>query len=116
MNEIGTGIAPNEITPLIDFIVTALVPLRKTYTMLNIHGYFHLKQAINILQALSEKDFTKENIKKSLMQIADKLENRGGLLHPVRYALSGKDQSPDPFIIAEILGKNETLSRLQKAV
>ena len=76
----------------------------------------NLKQAINILQALSEKDFTKENIKKSLMQIADKLENRGGLLHPVRYALSGKDQSPDPFIIAEILGKNETLSRLQKAV
>ena len=47
MNEIGTDIAPNEITPLIDFIVTALVPLRKTYTMLNIHGYFHLKQAIN---------------------------------------------------------------------
>ena len=76
----------------------------------------NLKQAINILQALSEKDFTKENVKKSLMQIADKLENRGELLHPVRYALSGKDQSPDPFTIAEILGKNETLSRLQKAI
>ena len=39
------------------------------------------------------------------MQIANTLENRGELLHPVRYALSGLDKSPDPFIIAEILGK-----------
>ena len=48
--------------------------------------------------------------------IADNLESRGELLHPVRYALSGKDQSPDPFTIASIIGKNETISRLQKAI
>ena len=65
---------------------------------------------------MKEKDFTNENIKNALMQIADKLENRGELLHPVRYALSGLDKSPDPFIIADVLGKNETLSRLQKAI
>mgnify|MGYP001602302492 CR=1 FL=1 len=76
----------------------------------------NLKQALNVLEGLNEKDFTKENIKKVLMQIADKLESRGELLHPVRYALSGMDKSPDPFIIASIIGKNETLSRLQKAV
>ena len=68
------------------------------------------------LEKLNEKDFTKENIKNILMKIAEKLENRGELLHPVRYALSGLDKSPDPFVIAEILGKNETLSRLQKAI
>jgi hypothetical protein len=50
------------------------------------------------------------------MLIADHLESRGELLHPVRFALSGLDKSPDPFIIAEILGKDETLSRLQKAI
>jgi len=76
----------------------------------------NLSQAINGLSKLEEKDFINENIKNTLIQIADKLENRGELLHPVRYALSGLDKSPDPFIIAEILGKNETLSRLQKAV
>jgi len=76
----------------------------------------NLKQAINALQGLEEKDFDQENIKSILMTVADKLENRGELLHPVRFALSGLDKSPDPFIIAEILGKNETLSRLQKAV
>ena len=76
----------------------------------------NLKEAVNALEKINEKDFTNENIKNVLMQIADKLENRGELLHPVRYALSGLDKSPDPFIIAEILGKNETLSRLQKAI
>lgn len=75
-----------------------------------------LKLAIKALENLSENDFTAENIKNSLMKIADSLQSRGELLHPVRYALSGADKSPDPFIIGEILGKNETLSRLQKAV
>jgi glutamyl-tRNA synthetase len=76
----------------------------------------NILQAIKELEKLDEKDFTNENIKNILMAIADKLENRGELLHPVRYALSGLDKSPDPFIIAEILGKNETLLRLQKAI
>lgn len=76
----------------------------------------NLKQAINALKNLSEKDFDRENIKTALMTIADKLDSRGEVLHPVRFALSGLEKSPDPFIIAEILGKDETLSRLQKAI
>ena len=76
----------------------------------------NLKLSINALMSLDENNFTKENIKNVLMLIADSLESRGELLHPVRFALSGKDQSPDPFIIASIIGKNETLHRLQKAI
>ena len=76
----------------------------------------NLKLAIKVLENLNEKNFTPEIIKNSLMQIADNLDSRGELLHPIRYALSGKDKSPDPFIIASIIGKNETLSRLQKAI
>jgi len=76
----------------------------------------NLKQVLNALEKLEEKDFNKENIKIKLMAIADSLYSRGEVLHPVRFALSGLDKSPDPFIIAEILGKNETLSRLQKAI
>ena len=76
----------------------------------------NLKEAYKALEKLNENDFTLENIKSTLIQIADKLESRGELLHPVRFALSGLDKSPDPFTIAEILGKNETLSRLQKAI
>ncbi len=76
----------------------------------------NLRLAAKALEELSEKDFGKENIKKVLLKVANDLENRGELLHPVRFALSGLDQSPDPFTIAEILGRNETLSRLQKAL
>lgn len=76
----------------------------------------NLKIAIKALDNLTEENFTADDIKNTLMIIADSLESRGELLHPVRYALSGLDKSPDPFIIASIIGKNETLSRLQKAV
>lgn len=76
----------------------------------------NLRKAVASLEQIPEKNFNLENIKTSLMSIADKLESRGALLHPVRYALSGLDKSPDPFIIASIIGKNETLSRLQKAI
>jgi glutamyl-tRNA synthetase len=76
----------------------------------------NLKMAIEALQNLPDHGFNVENIKAALMQIAVMLPSKGELLHPVRYALSGRDKSPDPFTIAEILGKNETISRLQKAV
>jgi glutamyl-tRNA synthetase len=76
----------------------------------------NLKLAINALEKMEDDDFNLENIKNALMSIADKLDSRGEMLHPVRFALSGLDKSPDPFTIASILGKNETISRLQKAV
>lgn len=76
----------------------------------------NINSAISALKEIDEGNFTKENVKDSLMKIADSLDSRGELLHPIRFALSGLDKSPDPFIIAEILGKNETISRLQKAL
>ncbi len=78
--------------------------------------FSNIDLAIKSLEQIEEKDFNIENIKNSLMSIADSLENRGALLHPIRYALSGLSKSPDPFIIASILGKNETLKRLKNAI
>lgn len=74
----------------------------------------NLKKVILELKNIPEDLFTKDNIKEKLMVLADSLENRGSLLHPLRFTLSGLDKSPDPFIIASILGKDETISRLQK--
>jgi glutamyl/glutaminyl-tRNA synthetase len=76
----------------------------------------NLKLAIRALEVINDKDFNQENIKEALLANTLKLGSRGELLHPVRFALSGLDKSPDPFIIASILGKNETLLRLQKAI
>lgn len=76
----------------------------------------NLRLAIKALENLSENNFTAEIIKNTLMSVANNLESKGELLHPVRFALSGLEKSPDPFTIASIIGKNETISRLQKAV
>ncbi|MFH1608710.1 MAG: hypothetical protein ABH951_01675, partial [Patescibacteria group bacterium] len=76
----------------------------------------NLKLAISALEKINENNFEQNNIKEALLEVANNLESRGELLHPVRYVLSGLDKSPDPFIIAEILGKNETISRLQKGI
>lgn len=74
----------------------------------------NLKLAVEALENLPS--FGMEDVKQALMQVAEKLGSKGELLHPVRFALSGLDRSPDPFIIASILGKDETLSRLQKFI
>jgi glutamyl-tRNA synthetase len=44
-----------------------------------------------------------------------KMEDRGKLLWPLRVALTGKEKSPGPFEIAEILGKENTLKRIKHA-
>jgi len=76
----------------------------------------NLKEALEILEMTEEKDFNKENIKILMMEIAINKDNRGQVLHPLRYSLSGLDKSPDPFILAEILGKSETILRVNKAI
>jgi glutamyl-tRNA synthetase len=43
-------------------------------------------------------------------------KNKGFLLWPLRVALSGKQFSPSPFEIAEILGREKTLKRIENAV
>jgi glutamyl-tRNA synthetase len=60
-------------------------------------------------------------VKGILMPLADAEEikgkgGRGALLWPLRYALSGQERSPDPFTLIAILGKEETLSRVKKAI
>lgn len=75
-----------------------------------------LEKSISGIEKIDEHEFTVEVIKKVLMELASEFSSRGILLHSVRYALSGKENSPDPFTIASIIGKNETLSRLQKAI
>lgn len=72
----------------------------------------YLKACIDILSALN--DFNKESVKSAIWPLAEE-KGKGNVLWPMRYALSGKDKSPDPFTICEILGKEESIKRLQSA-
>lgn len=60
-------------------------------------------------------------IKEALMPLADAEEakgkgGRGAMLWPLRYALSGQERSPDPFTLVSILGVDEAISRIRKAI
>ena len=57
----------------------------------------------------------------AIMPFADAEEakgkgGRGAVLWPLRYALSGRERSPDPFTIIAILGPSESSTRIQKAI
>ncbi len=73
----------------------------------------HLEKVHELLSTVS--DWNAENIKSAIWPYADE-KGKGNVLWPLRYSLSGKDQSPDPIEIASVLGKEETLNRINFAV
>lgn len=56
-----------------------------------------------------------ETIKSAVWDYAESV-GRGDFLWPLRFALSGKDKSPDPFTLAYIFGKEEAVRRLDTAL
>lgn len=74
-----------------------------------------LNTVLDIIKNINPNDFNKDMVKDAIWPYADK-EGRGGVLSPFRYALSGKERSPDPFTISEIIGKDETIKRLIYAI
>lgn len=79
-----------------------------------------LKGLIEPLKGLSE-GLSGEAIKETIMPFADAEEargkgGRGAVLWPLRYALSGRERSPDPFTIISIIGPEMAVSRLHAAL
>ncbi len=73
-----------------------------------------LEMVLPLVESFS--DFpTSQEAKDAIWNLAEK-EGRGEILWPLRVALSGKDKSPDPFDLIEILGKDVSLHRIQKAI
>jgi glutamyl/glutaminyl-tRNA synthetase len=74
------------------------------------------------------KDSNPEEAKKNLEKIYDVLDDKeaimtyatlvgkGNVLWPLRYALSGKEKSPDPFTLLQILGTEEAQTRVKRAI
>ncbi|MDE2172464.1 MAG: glutamate--tRNA ligase [Patescibacteria group bacterium] len=78
-------------------------------------AHAHLSKALPILSSVADADFGKNTVKDALWDYAER-EGRGDVLWPIRVALTGQAQSPDPFIAAEILGRQESLTRLAAAI
>ena len=75
----------------------------------------HLERIIELLKKIDENNFTPENIKEAVWNYADE-RGRGNVLWPFRMALTGLDKSPDPFSVADVLDKEETIKRLRNAI
>ena len=60
---------------------------------------------------------TKEDFEKSLDELASSLKiGKGNFVHPLRIAVSGVGEGPGIFDIVSIIGKDETLSRIETAL
>ena len=75
----------------------------------------NLKILANELDKIDEISFNKVSSEKIIMPFTENY-GVGDLLWPLRMALSGKQASPGPFEILEVLGKKESLERIKIAI
>lgn len=75
----------------------------------------HLSECAKLITGIADDKFNPEIIKDALWPYAES-NGRGDVLWPLRVAVTGQDRSPDPFISAYIIGKSETLQRIESAL
>jgi glutamyl-tRNA synthetase len=73
---------------------------------------------IEVKESLKDLDnFVAFEIEKAFASIVEKLQTKlGNVAQPVRVAMTGKTESPGIFEVIEIVGKEKTLKRLEKAI
>lgn len=83
------------------------VPFTKIFT--------HLTHVRKCVADVADVEFSAEKLEEVIMPYADQ-EGRGEVMWPLRVALSGLKNSPGPFEIMQVLGKEESLKRIDAAV
>lgn len=76
----------------------------------------HLEWIKNRLSTSDDELFSDVEKTKSLVFDYATEMGRGEVLWPLRVALSGKEKSPDPFTLMYVLGKEESLVRINNAL
>lgn len=74
-----------------------------------------LSKIQEILSQISKPEFNREVLSSLIMKLTEG-RSRGEVFWPLRAALSGKMTSPDPLVIAEILGKDESMKRISLGI
>lgn len=73
-----------------------------------------LQVAKEKIESLSDSDFEAKKLEEILLAWVDEHTlGRGETLWPLRVALTGREKSPSPFEVAAVLGKTETLRRIE---
>ncbi len=74
----------------------------------------YLTEIIQKIETLPDVP-TSQEVNDTLMPYANE-KGRAQVLWPLRYALSGATHSPDPFTIISIIGKKESIERINTAI
>ncbi len=75
----------------------------------------NLELAAQTIEKIPENNFDLDTVTTELMIVADQ-KGRGEFLWPLRVALAGADKSPAPFELAFVLGKKDSLLRINIAL
>jgi len=70
----------------------------------------------SLLSKIKNENWTKEILESTLLVEEEKIGDRGSLLWPLRVSLTNKKNSAGPFEIAEILGKEKTIGRIENVL
>jgi len=110
----------SEIIEMVDFFfeeqITFPTNLLKWKEMTNEEIKGSLELLEKVLGGISPEAWTKENLESILLPEAEKIGDRGKLLWPLRVSLCGKQSSAGPFEIADVLGKDKTIKRIQQVI
>lgn len=117
--ERGRAITLQDLAGALDFVF-ALPSYELSLLSWKDQSQKEVKESLSVAQACVEKipdgEYTIEKLKEQLLEEAQRRQDKGRLLWPLRVALSGKRNSPGPFEIAYALGKKETLNRIRHAL
>lgn len=75
----------------------------------------HLLKTKELLDVSTIEYPTEDEAKNTVWAYAEE-KGRGNVLWPLRIALSGKEKSPNPFALISVLGKTESLKRIDNAI
>jgi len=76
----------------------------------------HLSWVLDVFKKANSDSFIDiETIKALVFDYATE-KGRGNVLWPLRVSLSGKEKSPDPFTLVYILGRDESMARIETAI
>ncbi len=75
----------------------------------------HLVEVKKLLETVDTATFSADAVKQTIWAYVE-AKGKGDVLWPLRMALTGQDRSPDPFVSASLLGKMESLTRIDMAL
>ena len=68
-------------------------------------------------ESIADEDFIVDVMQSQIIEWIKTTEwGNGDVLWPTRYALTGLQQSPSPFEVAEVIGKDETIRRIDSGI